>query len=420
MPRPQRTYDHRLVRLVQDTGDIALATGVGVPRSTAAGWLNQAPRAAASATACEASIQRLLLRVATLERRLQRCMALLRVLLALLRVIQPDFRRLRVPVGSDKARLLRAVDRARGVLALPRLLLRVGLSPSRLAAWRRAQRGCSLEDTPSCPHATPHRLTYDEVSRIREMLISRRWRHVPASRLALLAQRTGRVFASASTWQRLLRERGWRRLRLRLHPKAPRQGIRADGPNGLWHIDTTQLRLVDGSRAYIQAILDNYSRRILAWRVSDRREAATSVDLLVQSAAFLSPGAQATVMADQGSENCNRAVDALIEQGLLRRVLAQVDLSYSNSLIEAWWRSLKHNWLFLHSLQSVAQVRKLVGFYVQEHNNRIPQASFGGRTPEEVHAGTGGEIPERIARHRAHARQARLAANRARKCPVCA
>ena len=38
------------------------------------------------------------------------------------------------------------------------------------------------------------------------------------------------------------------------------------------------------------------------------------------------------------------AVDALIESGLLRRVLAMVDIAFSNSMIEAWWRSLKYNW----------------------------------------------------------------------------
>ncbi len=41
--RQQRTYDHRLGRLVQDTGDMTIATRLGVPRSTAAGWIT-APR----------------------------------------------------------------------------------------------------------------------------------------------------------------------------------------------------------------------------------------------------------------------------------------------------------------------------------------------------------------------------------------
>ena len=94
MPRSQHTYDHRLVRLVQDTGDIAIATGAGVPRSTASGWLRQARRDVTT--------------VPTRER-----------------------------------------------------------SPADV--------------------------------RIREMVTSPNWRHVPAGRLALLAQRLGRVFACAST-----------------------------------------------------------------------------------------------------------------------------------------------------------------------------------------------------------------------------
>ena len=47
---------------------------------------------------------------------------------------------------------------------------------------------------------------------------------------------------------------------------------------------------------------------------------------------------------------------------VLRRVLAFTELQFSNSMIEAWWRSLKHQWLFLHSLDSVTTVRRLVEF----------------------------------------------------------
>lgn len=125
-------------------------------------------------------------------------------------------------------------------------------------------------------------------------------------------------------------------------------------------------------------------------------------------------------MTDGGSENCNRAVDALIEEGVLRRVLAQVDLSFSNSLIEAWWRSLKHNWLFLHSLESVSQVQRLVAFYVEEHNAIIPHASFQGQTPGEMYRGTGAQVPLQLAEQRAEARRNRLITNRLRRCVVCA
>jgi hypothetical protein len=91
------------------------------------------------------------------------------------------------------------------------------------------------------------------------------------------------------------------------------------------------------------------------------------------------------VLADAGVENVNAQVDALIAAGVLRRLLAFTELKFSNSMIEAWWRSLKHQWLFLHSLESVATVHRLVAFYVQEQNDVLPHSAFRGQTPDEMH-----------------------------------
>src|SRR5262245_27843399 len=54
-------------------------------------------------------------------------------------------------------------------------------------------------------------------------------------------------------------------------------------------------------------------------------------------------------------------------------------------MIEAWWRALKHHWLFLHSLDSVTTVRRLVAFYVDEHNRVLPHSAFRGQTPDEMY-----------------------------------
>jgi putative transposase len=84
------------------------------------------------------------------------------------------------------------------------------------------------------------------------------------------------------------------------------------------------------------------------------------------------------VLADAEVENVNAQVDELITTGVLRRVLAFTDLKFSNSMIEAWWRSLKHQWLFLHSVDSVTTVRRLVAFYVEQHNRVLPHSAFQG------------------------------------------
>jgi hypothetical protein len=68
----------------------------------------------------------------------------------------------------------------------------------------------------------------------------------------------------------------------------------------------------------------------------------------------------------------NAQVDNLITAGVLRRVLAFTE----TEVLELHDRSVvalpQHQWLFLHSLDSITTVRRLVEFYVQEHNRRWP------------------------------------------------
>ena len=125
------------------------------------------------------------------------------------------------------------------------------------------------------------------------------------------------------------------------------------------------------------------------------------------------------VLADAGVENVNAQVDELIETGVLRRLLAFTELKFSNSMIEAWWRSLKHHWLFLHALDSVPTVRRLVAFYVDEHNRVLPHSAFGGQTPDEMYFGTGDTIPAELALRADAARRTRLQANRSVSCETC-
>jgi hypothetical protein len=67
-------------------------------------------------------------------------------------------------------------------------------------------------------------------------------------------------------------------------------------------------------------------------------------------------------------ENVNAQIDELIHTGVLRRLLVFTELKFSNSMIEAWWRSLKHQWLFPHSVDGITIVRRLGAFYVDKHN----------------------------------------------------
>ncbi|MBX2813748.1 MAG: transposase [Myxococcales bacterium] len=83
-----------------------------------------------------------------------------------------------------------------------------------------------------------------------------------------------------------------------------------------------------------------------------------------------------------------------------------------NSMIESFWKAMKHNWCFLHSIDRSTTLRKLVEFYVKEYNQVLPHSAFQGQTPDEMYFGTGEHIPDQLEEAADLAREARIKAHR--------
>jgi transposase InsO family protein len=324
---------------------------------------------------------------------------------------------LRLPKEENKLTILRVLDRASEHVRLKPLLASIGLSAARFHAWK-SEEECQLADLSSCPRTCPTQLTPDEIQKMSEMVHAQNYRHLNTGGVARLARRLGDVFASSTTWYRIVRRFGWKRPRNRIYPPKPKVGIRAGQANEIWHVDTTMIRLLDGTKVYIHAVLDNYSRRILAWCVGTTFDTGATARLLTEASNELKES-KPKVFTDSGVENKNAMVDALIDKGAIERVLAQVEVVFSNSMIEAWWRQLKHQWLFLNSLDSLETIRRLISFYVDQHNTVIPHSAFKGETPDEKYFGTGSGIAENLAVSRTIARQKRREVNIARRCSAC-
>jgi transposase InsO family protein len=185
-------------------------------------------------------------------------------------------------------------------------------------------------------------------------------------------------------------------------------------------LDVTIIKLLDGTRTYLHAVIDNFSRRILSWALEDRLGSGATCRVLREAASQIgADSGDPIVVSDSGSENVNGEVDGLLERVDMRRVLAQVEVTFSNSMIEASWRSLKYSWIYLHRLDTAAAVRRLVEFYVTAHNEVMPHSAFEGQTPNEMYFGTGGAVAIDLASARQAAREERMKANRAARCGVC-
>ena len=412
----RRSYDHRIRQIVCETGNPRIFRHLRIPRSTTASWLSR-ERPSVVSLDWSHDIASVLDENERLKRRTERQTAIIRLLVVLLKLSGFRLDEQRLPDGKAKARVLRAVDRCKDALSLKSALRMVRLSPARYHAWKRAEKRCELDDRSSCPRSHPMQLTPTEVSTIKQMVNATEYRHMPLRTLSLYAQKAGQVFASATTWAKLVRQRDWRRPRRRVYPAKPKTGIRATHPNEYWHIDVTVIRLVDDTKAYLHAVIDNFSRRILSWRLALRLDPITTCDIVKEAGKNL--GLTPTIVADSGVENVNVRVDQLIDDGVIRRVLAQVEVSFSNSMIEAFWRSLRHQWLYLHSLESFTQLEQLIEFYVREHNTQMPHHAFGGQTPDEVYFDQADRVDDRLRTARRQARRARMETNLGQSCGVC-
>ncbi|RPH40487.1 MAG: hypothetical protein EHM87_22035 [Burkholderiales bacterium] len=98
----------------------------------------------------------------------------------------------------------------------------------------------------------------------------------------------------------------------------------------------------------------------------------------------------------------------------------QIDVEFSNSMIEALFRSLKHRWLFIFSLTTFESVCRAVDEYLTDHNNRIPHYALGGAVPLEVFSGTWTQESQLLlAEASATATFQRIEFNRTQKCGLC-
>ena len=327
----RRAYDHRLRVAIAESGDPHLFAAVDIPSSTRRSWL---ARPLPNVVALHPEDQELLhlqVALAQAQRANAKLRAVIRLLLALASALGGRLTETRVPSAEHPLRLLSAVHRSSRVLGRPAALRVLGLTAARARDWQRRSIACTLSDAPSCPKHTPQQLTPTERRTLRDLVQDAALRHLSIPSLALLAARRQLLVASAATWWREIRRQRLVRPRTRLYPARPKVGVRAARPNELWHLDATRIRLMDGTVKWIHGIIDNRSRKLLAWTVGDSCRAAATELLLREAVRFLAPGdAPVTVLTDGGSENV--PVDADEFGALLRRVRAQVDGLRTSSL----------------------------------------------------------------------------------------
>ncbi|RPH40488.1 MAG: transposase [Burkholderiales bacterium] len=400
----KRTYDIRVRNAVARSGDADLFPELEIPRPTALEWIRLGIKEVVTHPSFEWSHDTLVEKIASLEKSLEAEKAKNQLVKCSLEVLSFRMQYVRVAAGELKEKLLQTITNATLHVPLKECLETIGLTAARYHSWIKRQVKCLLPDQSTCPKLSPTKITSKETLAIKELVTAKEYAHFSINSLAMFARRQQMVFASATAWYRIVREFNLRRPGVRVYPPKPKIGIRASEPNQIWHVDVSVFRIMNGAKVYIQAIIDNASRYVLAWEVTQTYGGA-STKALIEKALEVANRVSAKVVvpnlfADDGTENQNKDVDSLVKAGKIIRTIAQIDVEFSNSMIEA--------------------VCRAVAEYLTDHNNRIPHYALGGAVPLEVFSGTWTQKSQLLlAEASTTATLQRIEFNRTQKCGLC-
>lgn len=160
-------------------------------------------------------------------------------------------------------------------------------------------------------------------------------------------------------------------------------------PNQVWCADVTIFKTPDSRKHHIHFLMDHYSKMILGYRVEDS-SSGIAIKSLIQNATKKYKPDQLQFLTDGGTENINQTVSGFIEMSdiPIDHVIAQKDVVFSDSMIEALNKVIKHQFLFHKEINSKEELKKCLKQAVNSYNTVRPQMSLGGNTPIETFEGT--------------------------------
>lgn len=156
------------------------------------------------------------------------------------------------------------------------------------------------------------------------------------------------------------------------------RGLTISRINQVWATDITYIPMRAGF-GYLVAIIDWFSRRVLAWRLSNTLDSRFCVEALEQALERF--GQPEIFNSDQGAQF---TADDFTKPLRDRGVAISMDgkgRCLDNVFVERLWRSLKYEEVYLHAYDDLAEARAAIGRYLAFYNDERAHQALGYQTP---------------------------------------
>jgi len=157
------------------------------------------------------------------------------------------------------------------------------------------------------------------------------------------------------------------------------RGLEINRPDMVWCSDITYIRLKHGF-AYLVAILDWYSRKVLSWELSNTLDAHFCVSTL--NDAINRYGKPEMFNTDQGSQFTGDKFTGRLLSENIRISMDGKGRALDNVIVERFWRSLKYEEVYIKDYNNMKECREGIARYIEKYNSFRPHSSVGAVTPD--------------------------------------
>jgi putative transposase len=167
------------------------------------------------------------------------------------------------------------------------------------------------------------------------------------------------------------------------------RGVTVERADQVWSTDITYVPMTGGFM-YLAAVIDWFSRYVIAWRLSNTLDGTFCLEMLEEA---LRSGTPEVFNTDQGVQFTAAAWTGRLEGAGVAVSMDGRGRALDNVFVERLWRSVKYEDIYIRGYESVPELHAGLGRYFGFYNDERPHQSLGYRTPAAVYREVRGMRP---------------------------